>query len=580
MIDNAHFKNGVTELLSVPNSTLQLFPFATTILLEFLLKSDQCHLVSLILSVHKPILDTLALFQLYLQALVKSGNIFHALKQLYNFFPIGSTHECLSDLLESFDLPALKRLVHTPLDSMVLSQIVEFLQNKDTFIHSEILIMLLLKQNKIVRGVLTYREIKTAMLTQARTEKEKMRLSLLDQLIQAFEKVAACDLEHVTRTPSGHRAPKREVSLPTPLSTKIRRHNLDSAAAQKQLLSSLNEKVIELQQAKFNFEEVNMLPPTHLTPATRHKYKRLSELTYPSPTNSVATSQQPSELYRRGTPLKLAMDRYLNKNSPSRYLPSPSLIRLSHAPPTPPPSAFTALSHTAATPSILKQIITHTDRSDLTPVNLNFSLPETGFSQKRLTRFDIPSSPTENDLEEAHYHSPLSSPRDSAASPPGTGPPLPPVVSEPEEPTSPLLPQTYFSPIQHPEQLESTLPPPILTEDVSTPPSPAQSSQADHISIATEFSDRNAVSELGFAAEQSEEDREPDERAASETAERSPVQLELTFDTDMGEKKETTSSQLLRVSGLVKMIPEMDGEVVMCFFKIIFCRRGGNIKSS
>ena len=425
--------------------------------------------------------------------------------------------------------------------------------------------MLLLKQNKIVRGVQTYHEIKSAMLTQARSEKEKMRLSLLDQLIQAFEKVAACDLEHIARPPLGHRAPKREVSVPTPLSTKIRRHNLDSAAAQKQLLSSLNEKVIELQQAKFNFEEVNMLPPTHLAHATRHKYKRLSELTYPSPTNSIATSPQLSDSYRRGTPLKLAMNRFLNKNSPYRSLPSPSLIRLNRAPPTP-PSAFTAFSHLAATPSsILKQITTHTDRLDLTPVNLNFSLRETGFSHKRITRFDIPSSSAENDLEEAPYHSPLSSPRDTGSSPPGTGSSLPTVVSEPEEPASPLLAQTYFSPIQHPEQLKSTeqieiaTPLPLQPEDVSATPSPVQSSQVDHVSIATELSDRNAISESGQVAGQSEEDREPDETAASETAEGTPAQLELRFDTDMEEKKETTSSQLLKVSGLVKMIPEMEG---------------------
>ena len=417
--------------------------------------------------------------------------------------------------------------------------------------------MLLLKQNKIVRGVQTYHEIKSAMLTQARSEKEKVRLSLLDQLIQAFKKVAACDLEYIARPPLEHRAPKREVSVPTPLSTKIRRHNLDSAAAQKQLLSSLNDKVIELQQAKFNFEEVNLLPPTHLAPATRHKYKRLSELTYPSPTNSVVTSQQPRDTYRRGTPLKLAMDRYLNKNSPSSFLPSPSLIRLSHAPPTP-PSALTSLSHIAATPSsILKQITTHRDRPDLTPVNLNFSLTETGYSQRRITRFDIPSSPAENDLE-APYHSPLSSPRDTAPSPPGTGPSLPTIVSEQEEPASPLLTQTCFSPNQHPEQLETAPSLPLQTEDVSTPPSPAQSSQANQASTVTELSDRNAVSESGQVAEQSEEDRDPDETTDSEIAEGSSVQLEFRFDTDI-EKKETNSGQLVKVPTLVKMIPEMEG---------------------
>ena len=595
LIDNGHFKSGLVELLGVPSSLLQLFPFAIASTIEFLLSSEHsCHLVSLLLSVHRPLLDTLALFQLYLQALVKSGNLFDAIKQLYNFFPIGSTHECLADLLSSCDLPALKRLVHTPMESMVLSQVAEFLQNKDTFLHSEILIMLLLKQNRVPQGVQTYHRIKTAMLSQARTEKEKARLSLLDQLVQAFAKTSACDLEFASRPPTEHRAPKREVPMPTPLSTKIRRHQLSSAASQKLLLSSLNDKVAELQQAKFQFEEVSLPSPSQLPArgAARHRYKRLSELTYPSPTEVPAASTHSNPALHRATPLKQAMDRYMNKNSPARAsLPPVSLIRLSRPPPSPPLSPYTAFSHLSqATPSsILKQPVRR-EGQQLTPLNLDFSFPETDLSRQRRARFEIPLSsapdnPTQtgtetgeqNGDEDIPYHSPLSSPKDTPLSL-STEPPV----------TGSIEVQPYYSPLQLPEQDQQSpdentetpeqvdTPSLFQTQPAEPPISPTSPTEevpgveTELISLTTQLVDRNAEYEQTDPDIDGSCSRDPNEIVLSDSPESDEIAapaLEHSFEPEQlcrisvsaNSFKEDVTNQHLNIPDLVKIIPEIEG---------------------
>ena len=578
---------------------LQLFPFALTSTMEFLLRSEHsCHLVSLLLSVHRPLLDTLTLFQLYLQALVKSGNLFDAIKQLYNFFPIGSTNECLADLLSSCDLPALKRLVHTPMESMVLSQVVEFLQNKDTFLHSEILIILLLKQNRVPQGVQTYRRIKSAMLSQAQTEKEKARLSLLDQLVEAFAKTAACDLEFASRPPMEHRAPKREVPMPTPLSTKIRRHQLNSAASQKMLLASLNDKVAELQQAKFQFEEVSSLSQLPARGPTRHRYKRLSELTYPSPTEAPALSVQSNALHR-ATPLKQAMDRYMNKSSPApgrSSLPPVSLVRLSRPPSSPPLSPYTDFSHLVQpTPSSILKQPPQTDRHLLTPLNLDFSYQGNELPRERRTRFDVPPSSSapdtvltetergeQNEDENIPHHSPLSSLRDTALSISTDARPVQPPLS-PDK--SPLPDHPYYSPPQLTDPDQQS-PPPL--EDDTSPPSdtprlflaepvapqlnlPAEEVplvKIDPLILATQLVDRDDKEKdpdlIGSCT------RDPNEIILSDCSdsESTPApQLEHSFDpeqlfgtsVDANSMKEDVTHQHLNIPDLVKIIPEIEG---------------------
>ena len=370
---------------------------------------------------------------------MKCGNIFDAIRQLYNFFPIGSTHGSLDELLDAGDLPALKRLVHMPLDSIVLSQVIDFLHNRDSFLHYEILIILLLEQNKVVDGINTFIRIKSTMNSLAQTEEEKARLCLLDQLIHAFSKVSVCDLALVSRLSKEHRTLKREISLPTPLSSKVQKQQKASTNSKNELLESINEKVTELKHAKYNFEEIKFSSPCQMESkyTVRHRYKRLSELTYPYPTvPPLETLQHNAIPSYNVTPLKFALDKYMNKSSPKDLLfclpPSclirPVLLPSSHSP------LNEQLSFKRTTPSSILKPIPPKDMGDLSPLSLNLNSSETelihhNFGIKK-TRFILPSSTLteiEGEENDVTYQSPLSSP----------------VVAQP-----------YYSPPQEPEDLD------------------------------------------------------------------------------------------------------------------------------